>query len=100
MDIPFPTSKGTTSTNDTEDYTVIKFGTRYMLRGKLGKYLTASAEDVVLTGPNAARSTAPVSKVYNLNVDGQGVGDPMDCLCFMNIDSKYDMKTPTLILHI
>ena len=88
MDMPYAPTRGTQSTNDTEDYTVIKFGTRYMLRGKLGKYLTAAPEEVVLTGPNAARSTAPPSKVYNLEVDGQGVGDPMDCLCFTNIDNK------------
>lgn len=88
MDLQVNHTKGTQSTNDVEDYPVIKFGTRYMLRGKLGKYLTASPEEVVLTGPNAAKSTAPLSKVYNLNVDGQGVGDPMDCLCFTNIDNK------------
>ncbi len=100
----FLASKGHQSTNDIEDFTVIKFGARCMLRGKLGKYLTASVEEIA-SNANAsssnnlkmAASTAQhPSRVFNLGVEGQGVGDPMDCICFTNIDNKY---APFIILY-
>jgi len=64
-----------------------------MMRGKLGKYLTASVEEVASSASVSASrvgvsSANTLSKVFNLSVDGQGVGDPMDCICFTNIDNK------------
>lgn len=85
------------STNDTEDFTVIKFGTRCMLRGKLGKYLTATAEEVASSGTSgstgsrvgaASLQQGPMSRVFSLGVEGQGVGESLDCVCFTNIDNK------------
>lgn len=71
-----------------------------MLRGKLGKYLTASPEEVIVSGAPAAgnktmaSSQHPMSKVYYLGVEGQGVGDPFDCISFFNIDNKYAKASP------
>ncbi len=72
---------------DSLDYTVIKFGADYVLRGKLGRYLAA----VQTTAPVAsvgAKSPAPQS--YSLEVSGQGIGEPLDCLNFVNIENKSD----------
>lgn len=64
-----------------------------MLRGKLGRYLTAIPEDCIalppLSSPAAATTaTTAVSRVYPLGVMGQGVGSSLDCITFVNIENK------------
>jgi hypothetical protein len=65
-----------------------------MLRGKLGRYLTAIPEDCIalppLSSPAATTATTPtaVSRVYPLGVMGQGVGSSLDCITFVNIENK------------
>ena len=117
--------KAQNTVSDQEDYSVVKFGACYMLRGKLGRYLTAAPEEVATataTGSTNALNTTtgsiatvgasmagPLSsaqqggsgtnnsnaRIFNLGVDGQGVGDPLDCICFTNIDNKYGKSTPS-----
>jgi hypothetical protein len=92
--LDFTPLKSKVATNaDVEDYGVIRFGQRYMLRGKLGKYLTAAPEEVVVnvdaSKATTTGHTVPTSRTFPLAVEGQGVGDPLDCICFTNIENKY-----------
>jgi hypothetical protein len=81
-------------TGDREDYGVVRFGQRYTLRGKLGKYITAVPEQVVVSAADPERpgghsgQANHISKLFHLGLEGQGVGDPMDCFCLTNIDNK------------
>jgi hypothetical protein len=89
----FTPGKASSAANfDIEDYGVIKFSMHYMLRGKLGRYLTAALDESKTPHAHAKLASSGVSsvlsKVYSLSVDGQGVGDPLDSLCFVNIDDK------------
>lgn len=73
---------------DTLDHTVLKFGADYVLRGKLGKYLSAVpiVQEGVAAGPVGigGRNLVP----HTLQISGQGIGEPIDCLNFMSIDKK------------
>ena len=62
---------------DEVDATVLHFGTVCSLRGKLGKYVTAI--------PSSGGSSE-----FGVGVDGQGVGDPLDSIVFVNVDSRED----------
>lgn len=87
---------------DVMDFGVLRFGRSYMLRGKLGRYLTAVPEDSynsiaiippAMSSPAAtkaasAASAAAGSRVYPLGVMGQGVGSSFDCITFVNIENK------------
>lgn len=89
---------------DVMDFGVLRFGRSYMLRGKLGRYLTAVPEDSYnsiaiippsLSSPAATKATAASaattvagSRVYPLGVMGQGVGSSFDCITFVNIENK------------
>jgi len=64
---------------------VLRFGRSYMLRGKLGRYLTAVPEDSI---PSNSPTTSSVSRIYPLGVMGQGVGSGLDCITFVNIENK------------
>lgn len=85
-----------------------------MIRGKHGLYLTAlntiiptdaaaaatGGEGVTFSGtaydnPQTAAAAAAVkpssgsaAKTFLLGADGQGVGNRMDCICFVNADHK------------
>jgi hypothetical protein len=68
-----------------------------MLRGKLGRYLTAIPEDCIalppLSSPTASTTSTTTtataaSRVYPLGVMGQGVGSSLDCITFVNIENK------------
>ena len=81
--------------NDALDYTVIKFGADYVLRGKLGRYL--AARGVTVAVPNAINAPAnahlnkkgPVTQtLYNLEINGQGIGEAVDCLNFVSLTNK------------
>eukprot|EP01038_Epipyxis_sp_PR26KG_P006038 gene6038-8313_t len=77
---------------DQEDFTCIKFGSDYVLRGKLGRYLCAniieSASDDTVTGINSSR--LPPSATFSLGAEGQGIGEALDCLNFVNVDKRED----------
>jgi hypothetical protein len=71
---------------DTIDFTVVTFGTQCSIRSRLGKYLTA-----VLSESLPTTTSSTVTKVFSLGVDGQGIGDAMDALAFINADSREDL---------
>lgn len=81
-------SISSSSEKDTLDHTVLKFGADYVLRGKLGKYLSAVpiAQEGSATGSVGigGRNLVP----HTLQISGQGIGEPIDCLNFMSIDKK------------
>lgn len=77
------------------DYTVIKFGADYVLRGKLGRYLAARGVTVAApTAPNAstnpqlAKKPPAAQTTYNLEINGQGIGESVDCLNFVSLNNK------------
>ena len=67
--------------DDTIDHTVLKFGTEISLRGNIGLYLQAVP---VSTDPNNSSTPA----IYMLDVKGQGIGEPLDCMTIVNLDKK------------
>lgn len=92
---------------DSLDYTVIRFNKDYSIRGRLGTYLTTSIEEVAAENqaPAGNNSLLPAgnpstaltakgsqkqhsSKTYLLGVNGQGIGEDIDCLQFVSIDNK------------
>ena len=80
---------------DEIDFGVLRYGRSYMLRGKLGRYLTAIPEDSSIAPLSSSTATAATtataaaaSRVYPLGVMGQGVGSSLDCIAFVNIENK------------
>lgn len=102
---------------DVIDYTVIKFGMEICCRGSIGSYLHACPHQVDSTTVNATANTSVVNMsmnqsvanmsqmqplkttshgpitIFTLGVTGQGVGETMDCLSFVNIDKRYVLLT-------
>eukprot|EP01041_Mallomonas_annulata_P006290 gene6290-12734_t len=87
-----------TAPHDEEDFSVIRFGTNCCLRGRKGRYLTAvptiatplpSNTNANATGQPTKSSSTSASPTFVLGVEGQGVGDLLDCLTFVNTDNKY-----------
>lgn len=100
---------------DVVDYTVIKFGAEICLRGSVGSYMHAYPVIVENNSNPTFSSNASVSNlsmsitqasfitsqksisgsqggpitVYILGVSGQGVGEALDCISFVNIDKVY-----------
>lgn len=79
------------------DYTVIRYSTNYAARGRNGRYLNAYTEDSVLnpeTNPTATAVNGPKpsskaqNKLYLLGIDGQGIGEPIDCIQFVNLEAN------------
>lgn len=80
---------------DEMDLTVVRFNKNYALRGKSGRYLTAnSTQDTANSAANTPRGALPRSIfqqnpiTYTLGVNGQGIGEDLDCLNFVNLDSR------------
>lgn len=84
---------------DQEDYTVLHYARACTLRGRQGRVLCA----LPTTSDASANKTAPTpgvtgrptplpssSVVYLLGVDGQGVGEDLDTLLFINAENKDD----------
>lgn len=69
---------------DEPDFTVVTFGTQCSLRSRLGRYLTASP------GESPGRDGKTPSRTFLLGVEGQGTGDPLDSLVFINADRRDD----------
>lgn len=72
------------STGDEQDFTVLNFGVQCSLRSRLGRYLTA----VPTTTPGQSEGAA--AQTFALGVEGQGVGDPLDALVFVNAENRED----------
>lgn len=79
--------------DDEIDHTVVKCGSEVSLRSKVGLYLQAVASSV--SNPIVSADTPVISAtskspivVYSLGVSGQGIGEPLDCLVFNNLDTK------------
>lgn len=79
---------------DAMDSTVLSFHSDVSLRTKLGRYFTAMPtsgdgdeskrrESGLASSSSGGSGTAP----FVLGVEGQGVGDPLDCLNFLSLDS-------------
>lgn len=63
-----------------------------MIRGRNGRYLTAIMENSNNENENSqgnTGSTNPQKVSYILGANGQGIGEPMDCIQFINVDNKY-----------
>lgn len=86
---------------DSLDYTVIRFNKDYSVRGRVGTYLTTNIEEVAVENQNGANNSLipqggaikgtnqkHISKTYLLGVNGQGIGEDIDCLQFVSIDNK------------
>lgn len=69
-----------------DNVTVVKFGKEYSLRGKHGLYLTAVPTSI---RADKEASLQPTSTHFVLGSEGQGVGDKLDCLQFINLNKKY-----------
>jgi hypothetical protein len=103
------------SSLDSSDFTVIRYYQNYSIRGKNGKYLTAIPDDFIpvsysssssshLNGGlpdgyspsaksfEATKSPIPSSRSYLLGVDGQGIGELMDCLSFVPVDTNKSIE--------
>ena len=104
---------------DTYDATVLHCNAEISLRTKLGKYMSAvptSSQDgsssssnsshalgygnnasqtgtVGQSNPNYPNRSATNSAPYMLGMEGQGVGDPLDCLTFVPIDSNLGISS-------
>jgi hypothetical protein len=79
---------------DKNDFTTLKYGQEISLRGRFGKYLTALRGhlDNDTTIQHQLHSS---SVTYHLGVVGQGIGEVLDCLVFINVD-KRDHNGPVL----
>lgn len=96
---------------DKADFTVIKFGTECLLRGNIGRYMTAtpvysdpqaaaaaanslnlSTSNATVISSKAITSTATgvgqSGVTYSLGVKGLGVSDPLDCITFLNVEHR------------
>lgn len=76
------------------DVSIVRFGVEYSLRGKHGLYLTAIPNSVSISGPASTAISKDAnhpssSQQYVLGCEGQGVGDALDCLQFINTNQKY-----------
>jgi hypothetical protein len=86
---------------DSLDYSVVRFGADYVLRGKLGRYLAAVPTTVAVepigisTHPTKTNASLGIS---SLEISGQGIGEPIDCLNFINADKKYVQRTHQILL--
>ena len=79
--------------SDVLDSTVLSLHNDVSLRTKLGRYLTAmptngdgdesKRRESGIVSSSSGAGAAP----FVLGVDGQGVGDPLDCLNFISLDS-------------
>jgi hypothetical protein len=91
---------------DEWDFTVLKFGSECSLRGRLGKYLTAmpvnqtqltqlGSGNLASTSPsqtsrvNALKASQGQGLIYLLGVEGQGIGEQLDCFTFVNVENRY-----------
>ena len=82
---PASTPAPSLNSDDEPDFTVVTFGTQCSLRSRLGRYLTAVPGEVT-----SSKDSKAVSKVFLLCVEGQGIGDPLDSLVFINAESRDD----------
>lgn len=91
------------STGAYDNVSVVRFCKEFSLRGKHGLYLAAVSNSNSSTAPpplplssasmagSIIRDTgsAAAAQQYLLGAEGQGIGDPLDCLQFININQKY-----------
>lgn len=82
------------SSNQADEYdaAVIHFGVDCSLRGRLGKYLTAVPMPIsaTVTTVTEALSVDGKGSPFAVGIDGQGVGDPLDSVVFINAESRED----------
>ena len=89
-----------------DNVSVVRFCKEFSLRGKHGLYLTAvpninnssalqypSFTSVAASATSSVRETGSgpgvaATQQYLLGAEGQGIGDPLDCLQFININQK------------
>ena len=94
------------SKSDYDQVTKIKFGTSISIRHGQGRYMSvisSSSESKPNISTTSALSSATLQSntkkndssnlTYNLGVDGQGIGEEVDCLCFVNSDNREDTST-------
>ena len=85
-----------------DNVSVVRFCKEFSLRGKHGLYLTAVSNSssssappslpissASVTGSIRETGSAAAAQQYLLGAEGQGIGDPLDCLQFININQKY-----------
>lgn len=68
---------------DVLDYTVLNYNSDCLLKGKNGKYLTATQAD-----PNDTPKQNSKSITFLLSASGYGVGDLLDCIHFIHLERK------------
>ena len=78
--------------SDVLDSTVLSFHNDVSLRTKLGRYWTAmptngDGDESKRRESGIVSSSRAGAAPFVLGVDGQGVGDPLDCLNFISLDS-------------
>lgn len=75
---------------DEYDATVLHYGVECSLRGRLGKYITAVPLSNVNSTTNEALSVDGKGSPFAVGIDGQGVGDPLDSMVFINVENRDD----------
>jgi hypothetical protein len=80
---------------DKNDFTTLKYGMEISLRGRFGKYLTAARVQNTEKETDSVAGRHSHATSYVLGVTGQGIGDVLDCLIFVNVE-KRDSTGPIL----
>ena len=100
--------RDTSGKNNFDEVTKIKYGTLVSIRHEQGRYMSVLSSErennivdnkYVNSSTTSALSTNPVSNKntinlsYLLGVNGQGIGEQVDCLCLVNSDNREDTST-------
>ena len=101
--------KDSSKKNDIDEVTKIKFGTLLSIRHEQGRYMSVLCSDPSSNkNDNTNVNISTISNIsntmdnkknnegdvtYTLAVEGQGIGEEVDCLCFVNSDNREDTST-------
>jgi hypothetical protein len=69
-------------------YTSIKFGDECSLRGKYGRYITAIKSIQEVDTTKNLKQPSSSNLIFPLGVNGQGIGESLDCILFVNADER------------